>query len=180
MSKQDEICRCGGELERVFLEGFDFSPYIKSGFGIRFEAFPVLRCQECAGETVASVDIETGLKVVAATLIESDDRLGPAAAKTIRRIAGLTQQALADRLGASRETVANWERTSSNKFISPQYDYMLRGVVATELLGSEPRSEDEVQAHQRLQKAALKSSKAAHTTEEFFAPETTQIIKLAG
>jgi len=126
------------------------------------------------------VDIETGLKLVAATFIESDDRLGPAAAKTIRRIAGLTQQVLAGRLGASRETVANWERSNGNKFISPQYDYMLRGVVATELLASEPRSDNEVQAHQRLEKAVLKSSKAAHTSDDFFAPKTTLIIKLAG
>ena len=171
-----ETCKCGGEMEQTLKENYDFSRLLKGPLRVRFAAFPVWRCSQCENEEVTSLDIDTGLTAIAAKLVSSEERLGPGAAKALRRIGRLTQKALADRLGVARETVANWE--GAQGAISALNDYAIRGIVAGILLDNEPRSEGEAAAQDALKLAVAYSTKGPHLEESWFKPDETQVINL--
>ena len=127
------VCECGGRLRTEIATSYDFSGYV--GFPVALRNVPILRCSKCAGETIDGGIINILLKVIVLEITKSPGRLSSDEARFLRRILGITQQELSDRMGIARETVAKWECGDS---ISPQHDLILRVIVLTPIIVAEP------------------------------------------
>ncbi len=122
-------CECGGTLRETILPSYDFSAY--AGLPVVLEDVPGLRCDACGGETLPGGVIDFTLDHLAAEIVRSPERLDGPRARYLRKHLGLSQKALAERMGIYRETVAKWECGESE--ISPQHDYILRGLSVVRL-----------------------------------------------
>jgi transcriptional regulator with XRE-family HTH domain len=119
-------CECGGTLHRQQVPELDFSKYVGGGLRVILENPPAWVCDTCKGVTLDGEVIDTARQAVVLLLIELPERFGPNLAKLMRRLLGLTQQELAERMGLNRVTVADWER--GEKELSAQNDLLLRSI----------------------------------------------------
>jgi DNA-binding transcriptional regulator YiaG len=141
----DIQCECGGTLKPAKLDTFDFSPL--AGIPVILVGVPGLRCQKCKRVTLEGEVINRAIHDLVTQIVKLPDRLLPAHARFLRKHLRLTQQALAERMGIARETVADWERGQSP--ISAQHDLMLRAIVIAHLMlgrGRAPKRRDIVEA----------------------------------
>lgn len=138
-------CECGGVLRKTVLSRFDFSAY--AGIPATLVDAPGFRCSKCGREALGGVLINRALQLLVQTIVTGPHRLTAPGARFLRKSMRLTQQDLADRLGANRITVTNWERGESP--ISKEHDLMLRSIVGAYLLRAErgrPKREEIAQA----------------------------------
>lgn len=138
-------CECGGPLKAVKLDSFDFTPL--AGIPVTLVGVPGLRCAKCKGATLEGEVINYVTHSLASVLARQPDRLSSAHARFLRKYLRLTQQALADRMGIARETVADWER--GENVISAQHDFMLRAIVIAHMMdgpGKAPKRQEVVEA----------------------------------
>ncbi len=119
-------CECGGTLHGQQVPELGFSKYVGGGLRVILENPPAWVCDTCKGVTLDGEVIDTARQVVVLLLIKLPERFGPHLAKLMRRLLGLTQQELADRMGRHRGTVADWER--GEKELSAQNDLLLRSI----------------------------------------------------
>jgi DNA-binding transcriptional regulator YiaG len=124
-------CECGGTLQETLLASYDFSPF--AGLPVVLADVPGYRCDTCGGEALPGSVIDFTLDYLAAEIVRSPERLSGDQARYLRKHLGLSQKALAERMGIYRETVAKWECGESE--ISPQHDYILRGLAILHLKG---------------------------------------------
>ena len=118
-------CECGGHLRVATLPEYDFSDYV--GFKLTLTKIPGLRCDKCHGETLSGSMITRVLNLTTTRISSSPRRLHGAEARYLRKTLGVTQEELATRMGINRVTVAKWE--CGDEQISPQHDYILRGMI---------------------------------------------------
>jgi len=138
-------CECGGLLKAVKLDSFDFTPL--AGIPVTLVGVPGLRCAKCKGATLEGEVINYVTHALASVLARQPERLSSAHARFLRKYLRLTQQALADRMGIARETVADWER--GENVISAQHDFMLRAMVVGEMMsapGKAPKRQELAEA----------------------------------
>jgi DNA-binding transcriptional regulator YiaG len=138
-------CECGGDLTAVTLDKFDFSPL--AGIPVTLVGVPGLRCSKCKGATLDGEVINFVTHALPSLIAKQRERLSSDGARYLRKHLRLTQQALADRMGIARETVADWERGEHS--ISAQHDLMLRAIVVGEMMhapGKAPKRQDVVEA----------------------------------
>lgn len=126
-------CECGGTFKPTTLSNFDFSHH--SGIPAFLDSAPGWKCSSCGREILRGDVINASLFFIAMDIVALPHRLPAALARYLRRSMQITQQALADRMGVVRETVASWE--SRLKEISPQHDLILRVLVLNHARGSE-------------------------------------------
>ncbi len=124
-------CECGGLLKAAKLDTFDFTAL--AGIPVMLVGVPGLRCTKCKHVTLEGEVINFVLHELASVLARQPDRLSSDHARFLRKYLRLTQQALADRMGIARETVADWER--GENVISPQHDLMLRAILVAQIVG---------------------------------------------
>lgn len=138
-------CECGGVQRKTVLLRFDFSAY--AGIPVTLVDVPGFRCSRCGGETLGGELINRALQLLVQALVTGPHRLSAPGARFLRKSMRLTQQELADRLGANRITVTNWERGEAP--ISKEHDLMLRSIVIAYLLRAprgRPKREEIAQA----------------------------------
>lgn len=138
-------CECGGALKAEKLDSFDFTPL--AGIPVTLVGVPGLRCAKCKGATLEGEVINCVTHALASVLARQPERLSSAHARYLRKYLRLTQQALADRMGIARETVADWER--GENVISAQHDFMLRAIVVAHMMdgpGKAPNRQEVVEA----------------------------------
>lgn len=99
----------------------DLCPY----FGVRAVAREVdgLRCDLCRGETIRGTEIAQLRNQLVALLLALPERLSKEMLYFLRLYLDYTQKELAERMGITRKTVAEWEGKGK---ISPQHDLILR------------------------------------------------------
>lgn len=131
-------CECGGLFKRARVEKYDVSGLV--GLPTRYSG-PGLKCGKCGAVTLTGELVNAALHLVAVEVAIAPARLGSAEARYLRKFLRLTQQALADRFGVARETVAKWETSES---LSPQNDYMLRAFVLAHLAARFENASDEL------------------------------------
>jgi DNA-binding XRE family transcriptional regulator len=117
-------CSCGGILKPVTLRNYDFSQH--AGIPVFLDEAPGLKCSACRCEALIGEVVNVALFLIALMITRVPHRLLPEMTKYLRRYM-LTQQELADRMGAARETVGSWE--VGLKEISAQNDFILRVLV---------------------------------------------------
>jgi YgiT-type zinc finger domain-containing protein len=120
------ICKCKGQMTQAVLPEYDFTPLV--GLPVVVLGMPILRCEKCGEEMLDGPDVERVLAALIRAVTELPRRLGPKQARFLRGQLGLTQKALAQKMGLHTITVAGWEST---KTISPQNDYILRSMIAS-------------------------------------------------
>lgn len=125
-------CGCGGALRAARLDRFDFTPL--AGLPVSLIGAPGLRCSKCGGATLEGEVISSVMHGLALLIARETERLSSDRARFLRKYLRLTQQALAERMGIARETVADWER--GENVISPQHDLMLRAIIVAEMMGA--------------------------------------------
>lgn len=130
-------CACGGTLHRQQVPELDFSRYIGADLCVILQNPPVWVCDRCRGVTLDGEVIDTATRAVVLHIMEAPERLDGSLARLVRRLIGLTQQELAERMGVNRVTVADWERGA--KELSAQHDLLLRSIAMA--LISEPAPE---------------------------------------
>jgi DNA-binding transcriptional regulator YiaG len=138
-------CECGGTFKAVKLDSFDFSPL--AGIPVTLIGVPGLRCSKCKGATLEGEIINFVIQALASVVARQPGRLSSEQARYLRKHLRLTQQALADRMGVARETVADWERGENT--ISAQHDLMLRAIVVAQMMGAPgkaPKRQEVVEA----------------------------------
>lgn len=118
-------CECGGKLQSKQLKEFDLSPF--AGFAVTLRDITGYQCEECKAYTLSGNTINMALNLIAFEITQLPFRLNSDLAKYLRKRLGVTQSVLAERLSIDRTTVADWERGAT--IISPQYDYILRGLL---------------------------------------------------
>lgn len=119
-------CECGGALHRQQVPEFDFSRYVGGGVQVILQNPPAWVCDTCHGVTLDGELINAARQMVIHYLIKIPERFGSDLAKLVRRLIGLTQQELAERMGIHRVTIADWER--GDKELSAQHDLLLRSI----------------------------------------------------
>ncbi len=124
-------CGCGGVLRAARLDRFDFTPL--AGIPVSLTGAPGLRCSKCGGATLEGEVVNSVMHGLALLVAREPERLSSDRARFLRKYLRLTQQALAERMGIARETVADWER--GENAISPQHDLMLRAISVAEMMG---------------------------------------------
>ena len=124
--------RCGGPVSQVIRRNHTLQSIAE--FPVRVKAIPSLVCGRCGGERYESVDLERVRRDLLLQLMGSPNRVAPHEARYLRSVLRLTQVALAKRIGIVRVTVGRWE--TGELPISPQNDFILRGLVLAQLLGS--------------------------------------------
>lgn len=149
-------CECGGVLRKAVLSRFDFSAY--AGIPVTLVDAPGFRCSACGREALGGALINRALQLLVQTIVTGPHRLTAEGARFLRKSMRLTQQQLADKLGANRITVTNWERGEAP--ISKEHDLMLRSIVSAYLLRAErgrPKREEIAQAidHARTEIAPM-------------------------
>lgn len=138
-------CECGGVLKHATLSSFDFTPF--AGIPTKLVQVPGLRCSGCKRTTLEGGLTNLALRLLALAVARHRSRLTPDEARYLRKYLRLTQQALSQRMGVARETVADWER--GENAISPQHDLILRAFVIAELArtpGGSPKKREVVEA----------------------------------
>ena len=123
-------CECGGVLKEATLAKFDFTPV--AGIPSVLRNTPGLRCNRCHLPTLDGTVINETLRLMALAIAKQPERMTADHAKFSRKHMQLTQQALAERMGIARETIADWERGRDP--ISAQHDLMLRALVIVHLM----------------------------------------------
>jgi DNA-binding transcriptional regulator YiaG len=144
-------CECGGTLHRQQVPEFDFSQYVGGGLQVILQNPPAWVCDQCSGVALDGEVIDTAMQAVIVLLIEIPERFGPDLAKLLRRLLGLTQQELAERMGINRVTVANWECGKNEP--SPHHDLLLRSIATGVISNSSKGVTLPVQAWQDIGKA---------------------------
>ena len=129
-------CDCGGTLRPSLLHDFELTVYV--GLPVRAKEIQGLRCDKCGWETIRGPAIGAATRQVAVLVLGLPERLSPAQAKFLRGLMGHTQKELAERMGITRKTVAEWEGKKGH--ISPQNDLILRILAYAKLLASESPS----------------------------------------
>lgn len=124
-------CECGGSLRPAILREYDFSA--EAGLPVVLRDVPGLRCGSCGGETLDGRAVGAGLRLLALAVVRLPERLDARAARYLRKYLGLTQEALAERMGINRVTVADWERGEAP--LSTALDHVLRGLTVARLVG---------------------------------------------
>lgn len=122
-------CDCGGMLEEVRLETFDFSWY--GGIPSELRGVQGLRCDSCGFTTLSGQTINRAQESLALAIANKREILNGPEARVLRGYLELTQQELAERMGITRETVARWEGGGTP--LSPQHDYILRTFIFVDL-----------------------------------------------
>lgn len=117
-------CECGGEFKATTVATYDFTPI--AGIPAQLKNVRALVCARCGGVTLDGRIINVALNAIAIAITRLPSRLTHERSRFLRRRLGLSQQALAERMGIDRVTVAKWETSGE---ISPQHDHMLRGLV---------------------------------------------------
>lgn len=117
-------CACGGTYRRVKVERYDFTGL--AGLPAELRDAPVLRCDKCGETALEGAVINAALLALTQQILMLPRILTPAEAKYLRKSLQLSQKDLAGRMGVIRETVAAWE--TGLKPLSPQHDYILRGL----------------------------------------------------
>jgi DNA-binding transcriptional regulator YiaG len=138
-------CECGGTLKAVKIDSFDFTPL--AGMPVTLIGVPGLRCSKCKGATLEGEIINFVTQALTSVVARQPGRLSSEQARYLRKHLRLTQQALSDRMGIARETVADWERGENT--ISAQHDLMLRAIVVAQMMGAPgtaPKRQDVVEA----------------------------------
>lgn len=130
-------CECGETMTAWRAPEYDFSSYAGPGLTVMLESVPVLRCQGCGSLALEGELVDKILSHLAQAMTVAPLRLNFAELRFLRKHLGLTQHALAARLGISRVTVADWERGAEP--ISPTHETKLRSMVALEGLGLRDR-----------------------------------------
>jgi putative zinc finger/helix-turn-helix YgiT family protein len=123
-------CECGGRLRAVKIPEYDFSEYV--GFKVTVAEMDGLRCDQCGGETIDGRLVNAIMNITVVKITQAPRRLDGAEARYLRQNLGVTQTELASRMGIIRGTVAKWE--SGDISISPQHDYILRGLTLSALV----------------------------------------------
>jgi hypothetical protein len=96
-------CECGGVQRKAVLSRFDFSAY--AGIPATLVDAPGFRCSKCGHETLGGALINRALQLLVQAIVTGPHRLTAAGARFLRKSMRLTQQELADKLGANRITV---------------------------------------------------------------------------
>jgi DNA-binding transcriptional regulator YiaG len=121
-------CACGGALREVTLRDFDFTTL--AGVAAVLVEAPGLRCDACRGETLEGEVVNDVLAELTLRVVLTPGRLPADHARFLRRRMGLTQAALADRVGCAPESVARWEAGGA----SPRVDLRVRLAALAHLL----------------------------------------------
>ena len=140
-----ERCECGGVLKSTTLKEFDFTPV--AGIPSLLRNTRGFLCQRCHLPGLDGMTINSVLRTMMTAIVKQPDRLAADHARFLRKRMRLTQQALADRMGVARETVADWERGKDP--VSAQHDLVLRALVIAELMRAPknaPTKEEVVEA----------------------------------
>jgi len=116
-------CECGGEYRPARLASYDFTAI--AGLPSELRNVRGLQCSKCGDVTLEGRVINAALNVLTLKLVRQSARLAPDQSRFLRKRQGLSQQALADRMGIDRVTVARWESSGE---ISLQHDLILRGM----------------------------------------------------
>jgi DNA-binding XRE family transcriptional regulator len=116
-------CECGGDLQATKLASYDFTAI--AGLPSELRNVRGLRCPACGATVLEGRLINTALNILTCKLVRQPARLTQDHARFVRRWLGLSQQALADKMGIDRVTVARWESSGE---ISLQNDLVLRGM----------------------------------------------------
>ena len=124
-----EKCDCGGRLEKIRLETFDFSWYV--GIPVELRGVQGLRCDSCGFTTLSGQTINRAQESLVLTIANKREILNGPEARVLRGYLELTQAELAERMGITRETVARWE--GGGTLISPHHDYILRTFIFVDL-----------------------------------------------
>jgi DNA-binding transcriptional regulator YiaG len=128
---------------------FDFSQYVGGGLHVILQNPPALVCDTCGGVALDGKVIDTARQAVVLLLVEIPERFGPSLARLLRRLIGLTQKELAERMGLHRVTIADWER--GEKELSAQHDLLLRGIA----MGVMSEASDKVVAQPQVWQDAI-------------------------
>jgi DNA-binding transcriptional regulator YiaG len=118
-------CECGGEFGVTRLATYDFTPI--AGLPSQLANIRGLRCARCGDTTLEGRVINAAMNLLTVEVTRVPARLSPEHSRFLRRRLGLSQQALAGRMGVHRVTVADWETGRAE--ISPQHDHILRSMV---------------------------------------------------
>ena len=125
-------CSCGGRLRRAVVDKVDLAPLFGIQ-GVLTGPIPGVRCDVCGGETYEGRTFNRMLVAVARVVLTQPRRLTTDEARFLRKaMLGLTQGALAKRMGINPVTVADWER--GERAISKEHDYELRGIALSVLV----------------------------------------------
>lgn len=116
-------CECGGEFRATKLATFDFTSI--AGLPSELRNVRGLKCSNCEETTLEGRVINAALNILTLKLVRQSARLSQDHSRFLRKRLGLSQQALADRMGIDRVTVARWESSGE---ISLQHDLILRAL----------------------------------------------------
>jgi DNA-binding transcriptional regulator YiaG len=126
-------CSCGGRLRRAAVDHVELAPLFGIQ-GVLTGPVPGLQCDACSETTIEGVTFDRMLIAVARAVLAQQRLLTTEEARFLRKaLLGLTQAALAKRMGISPITVADWER--GERAISKEHDYELRGIALSSLVG---------------------------------------------
>jgi putative zinc finger/helix-turn-helix YgiT family protein len=96
-----------GEMLSGFVDDHDMSPFF--GLDARLTRAAALVCNHCGEATLDGSVIEAAERALGRLVVRGTGPLRPNEVRFLRGLMGLSQQALAERLGVHRVSVARWE-----------------------------------------------------------------------
>ena len=142
MSEGIECDICGeGSYEHRILDRYDAGPLIGVD-GVTLVGAPAWVCRSCKAVMLEGGALDEALEALTLVLIEADGPLRPKEIKFLRNALDMTQEALGERLGVHRTTVARWEIDEVQ--MGKAESMALRALVAMRLLSDKPKLVKEV------------------------------------
>lgn len=124
-----------GHLEEAVVPQADVSDLVGLS-SVQVRGAPVLRCGCCGALSWEGPVLEAIEREVARQLVSDSSFLDPDGVRYLRKYLGLTQAALATRLGVDRTTIARWE--TADRPLRHGEALGLRALVALHLVAERP------------------------------------------
>ena len=142
MSGQIHCDVCGeGRYRAKTLERYDASALVGLE-GVTLVRVAAQVCDRCGAAMVDGDALDRALEALTLVLVETDGALRAGEVRFLRDALDLTQEALAERLGVHRTTVARWE--IGEVAIGQAESVALRALAAMQLLEQKPKLAREV------------------------------------
>jgi putative zinc finger/helix-turn-helix YgiT family protein len=110
--------------------------------GVTLVRVPALVCDKCGAVILDGAALDRAAEALTLVVVEGDGALRPGEVRFLRNALDMTQEALADRLGVHRTTVARWE--IGEVAIGQAESVALRALAAMQVLEQKPKLAREV------------------------------------